>query len=125
EGDQIAMGNRVLLVDDDEITRIVAREVLAQLGCEVSEAEDGESALEMLDRETFDAVLMDLEMPGLDGRATIREIRSRDRLRALPVIAMTSHDRSEAAVEGITDYISKPVNEEQMAKVLGQYVQVM
>ncbi len=124
EGDQIAAGNRVLLVDDDEITRIVASEVLAQLGCVVSEAEDGASALEMLERETFDAVLMDMEMPGLDGRATIREIRSRERLRALPVIAMTSHDRSEAAVEGITDYISKPVNEQEMAKVLGQYMQV-
>ncbi len=125
EGERVATGNRVLLVDDDEITRIVAREVLAQLGCEVSEAEDGAAALEMLESEAFDAVLMDMEMPGLDGRATIREIRSREHLRALPVIAMTSHDRSEAAVEGITDYISKPVSEQQMARVLGQYVQVM
>jgi len=119
-----AGGNRVLLIDDDEITRIVAREVLTQLGLEVTEAGSGTAALELLDRAPFDVVLLDLEMPGLDGRATIREIRSRESLRDLPVIAMTSHDRADAEVEGMTDYISKPVNEKEMARVMSNYVGV-
>ena len=119
-----ASGNRVLLIDDDEITRIVAREVLTQLGLEVTEADSGTAALELLDRSHFDVVLLDLEMPGLDGRATMRAIRSRESLRDLPVIAMTSHDRADAEVEGMTDYISKPVNEAQMAKVMAQYVNI-
>jgi len=123
EGERVpAAGNRVLLIDDDEITRIVAREVLTQLGLEVTEADNGRAALELLDHHSFDAVLLDLEMPGLDGRGTIREIRARDTLRDLPVIAMTSHDRAEAAVEGMTDYISKPVSEREVAEVMGRYL---
>ncbi|HJW95207.1 MAG TPA: response regulator [Thermoanaerobaculia bacterium] len=153
-------GNRVLLVDDDEITRLVAREVLTQLGLEVTEADNGRTALELLDggvipsREDvrgtpsgrsdsrasrrgdpstslgmtralpFDAVLLDLEMPSFDGRATVREIRARESLRDLPVIAMTSHDRADAVLDGMTDYIAKPVNERQMAAVMGRYVKV-
>jgi len=125
EGERVpASGNRVLLIDDDEITRIVAREVLTQLGLEVTEAHGGAAALELLDREAFDLVLLDLEMPGLDGRATVRAIRSRDALRDLPVIAMTSHDRAEAVVDGMTDHISKPVNEREVAEVVGRYVRV-
>jgi len=125
EGERVpAAGNRVLLIDDDEITRIVAREVLTQLGLEVTERDNGADALELLDRVPFDAVLLDLEMPGLDGRATVREIRSREALRELPVIAMTSHDRADAEMEGMTDYISKPVNETQIATVLSRYLAV-
>jgi len=126
EGERVpAAGNRVLLIDDDEITRIVAREVLTQLGLEVTEADNGLSALELLDRRSFDAVLLDLEMPGLDGRATVREIRTRDALRDLPVIAITSHDRAEAVVEGMTDYISKPVSEREVAEVMGRYLSLV
>jgi len=125
EGEHLApSGNRVLLIDDDEITRIVAREVLAQLGLDVTECDNGWSALELLDRESFDAVLLDLEMPGLDGRATVREIRSREALRDLPVIAMTSHDRADAITEGMTNYISKPVSERQIADVMVRYVRL-
>jgi signal transduction histidine kinase/CheY-like chemotaxis protein len=125
EGEHAApSGNRVLLIDDDEITRIVAREVLTQLGLDVTECDNGRSALELLDRASFDAVLLDLEMPGLDGRATVREIRSREALRDLPVIAMTSHDRADAITEGMTDYISKPVSERQMAEVMVRYVRL-
>jgi signal transduction histidine kinase/CheY-like chemotaxis protein/ligand-binding sensor domain-containing protein len=119
-----ATGNRVLLVDDDEITRIVAREVLTQLGLDVTEAESGTAALDLLDHAEFDAVLLDLEMPGLDGRATVREIRTRESLRDVPVIAMTSHDRADAVVDGMTDYIAKPINDQQVASVLAKYLGV-
>jgi CheY-like chemotaxis protein len=127
EGERAAPagGNRVLLIDDDEITRIVAREVLTQLGLEVTEATDGTSALAMLDAAPFDVILLDVEMPGLDGRATIREIRSREALRDTPVIAVTSHDRADAEVEGMTDYISKPVNEGEVVRVLERYLKII
>ena len=111
-------GNRVLLVDDDAINRQVARGILTHLGYEITEARGGVEALAHLDASAFDVVLLDLEMPELDGRATVREIRTRPRFRDLPVIAMTAHDRDTARVEGMTDYLAKPLEEQQVVEVL-------
>jgi signal transduction histidine kinase/CheY-like chemotaxis protein/ligand-binding sensor domain-containing protein len=117
-------GQRVLLVDDEAITRAIASELLTTLGLEVTEAHDGVEALELLDAHSFDAVVLDLEMPRLDGRETVKRIRARERLRNLPVIAVTSHDRDQAFVEGMTDYVAKPIDERQVVAVLGRYVRL-
>jgi signal transduction histidine kinase/ligand-binding sensor domain-containing protein/CheY-like chemotaxis protein len=119
------IGHRVLLVDDDAITRHVARAMLVGLGLEVSEASSGVQALDRLENGAFDAVLLDVEMPILDGHATVLQIRERERFRDLPVIAMTAHARGETQLDDMTDYIGKPVNEEQLAAVLGKYVRVL
>ena len=114
-------GNRVLLVDDDRVNLHITRELLVRLGCDVSEAQDGQEALAMLDASAFDAVLLDIEMPGLDGRATVREIRARERFRDLPVIAMTAHD-GDVRVEGMTDYLGKPIDGPRLAAVLARHL---
>ena len=114
-------GNSVLLVDDDLVNLHITRELLAQLGFEVSEARDGREALAKLDASSFDAVLLDIEMPVLDGRSTVREIRARERYRDLPVIAMTAHD-ADVIVEGMTDYLGKPIDAAELAAVLGRYL---
>ncbi len=114
-------GNRVLLVDDDSINRQVARGILELLGLDVTEARGGLEALALLESSSFDAILLDLEMPELDGRATVREIRMRPRFRDTPVIAMTAHDRDTANIEGMTDYLGKPLDEKQVADVLSRY----
>jgi CheY-like chemotaxis protein len=111
--------NRVLLVDDDMVNLHIARELLSQLGFDVSVAQDGREALAMLDASAFDVVLLDIEMPGLDGRATVKEIRARKRYRDLPVIAMSAHD-GDVIVEGMTDYLGKPIDATRLAAVLAR-----
>ena len=113
--------NRVLLVDDNEISRLVARESLMNLGYQVTEAASGAEALDALDRSEFDAVLLDLEMPDLDGRATAREIRKRERLRDLVIIALTAHDREDVSLEEMNDYLPKPIDERQLALVMSRH----
>jgi len=119
-----ARGNHVLLVDDSSINRAVARDLLGRLGLDVTEAVNGVEALKMIDAQPFDAVLLDMEMPELDGRATLKEIRSRHGLHDLPVIAMTSHDRAEADAEGMTDYVAKPIEPDEVTAVLTRYVKI-
>ncbi|HEX4963583.1 MAG TPA: response regulator [Thermoanaerobaculia bacterium] len=102
---------RVLIVDDSEVSRIITRREVRSLGFEILEAASGEEALEILSREACDAVLMDCQMPGLDGYETTRLLRSRERgacRRHTVVIALTGDDRRyeaeqccEAGMDGI------------------------
>jgi CheY-like chemotaxis protein len=119
-------GRRVLLVEDNEINRQVARELLTLAGLEIVEAHNGYDALNRLAVESFDAVLMDVQMPELDGIETVKAIRAQENLRALPVIAMTAHamlgDRERFLDCGMNDYIAKPIEEEQLLGVLSRWV---
>ncbi len=119
-------GKRVLLVEDNEINREVARELLRLAGLQVVEAHNGYEALDKLDRDSFDAVLMDVQMPELDGLETVKMIRAQHRFRELPVIAMTAHamlgDRERFLDSGMSDYIAKPIEEEQLLGVLGRWI---
>jgi two-component system sensor histidine kinase/response regulator len=128
EGLVFARGKRVLLVEDNEINREVARELLTMAGLRVVEAHNGYEALDTLAVETFDAVLMDVQMPELDGVETVKAIRAQERFRALPVIAMTAHamlgDRERFLECGMSDYISKPIEEEQLLGVLSRWINV-
>src|SRR5207244_2277484 len=115
---QFAAGKRVLVVEDNEINRQVARELLTIAGIEVTEAHNGYQAIEKLASETFDAVLMDVQMPELDGIETVKAIRAaHGRFAKLPVIAMTAHamlgDRERFLEAGMSDYIAKPIEEDQ------------
>ena len=86
-----SLGRRILLAEDNPVNQLVARSLLARLGCEVEVASSGEQALEMLDGGRFDLVLMDCMMPGLDGYETTAEIRRRERAGArMPIVAMTA-----------------------------------
>ncbi len=120
-------GTTVLLVEDNPTNAFVARMMLQRLGCTVIEASDGAQAIEVLLDQQVDLVLMDCQMPVMDGlRATMR-IRTLHEIRSdLPIIAMTAHamtgDRERCIAVGMNDYISKPVDMQVLQKVLTTYL---
>jgi CheY-like chemotaxis protein len=119
-------GARLLLVEDNEVNRELALELLTDEGISVAVALDGREALEMLERERFDAVLMDCQMPVMDGFAATRALRKRPELAHLPVIAMTANamvsDRQKAFDAGMNDHIAKPINVAQMFSTLARWL---
>ncbi len=106
-------GIRVLVVDDHEINRELAHELLAEEGARVFHAEDGVDALERLGEQDVDVVLMDCRMPRVDGFEATRAIRATGRWPGLPIIAMTANamreDKERAFAAGMNDYIVKPI----------------
>jgi two-component system sensor histidine kinase/response regulator len=125
---QFDAGRRVLLVEDNEINRQVVRELLLHAGLEIVEAYNGYEALEKLATGTFDAVLLDVQMPELDGVETVKMIRAQEPLRKLPVIAMTAHamlgDRERFLDCGMSDYIAKPIEEAELLGVLSRWIPI-
>ncbi|MDL2313441.1 response regulator [Desulfovibrio sp. OttesenSCG-928-C14] len=115
-------GMRILLAEDNELNQMVAQEILEQAGLAVSIAENGKICLEMLDKENFDLVLMDIQMPEMDGLAATEEIRRQERFAALPVIAMTAHardeDRRKSLESGMNAHVTKPVNAQELYNCL-------
>lgn len=110
----LGSGLRVLIAEDNAVNQLLFRKMLMRLGCEVRVANDGRKALEILRAETIDVVLMDCQMPELDGYETTREIRSWDgRFAQLPVIALTAsameEDRQRCFEAGMNDFLSKPL----------------
>ncbi|WP_243692082.1 response regulator [Caulobacter sp. BK020] len=107
-------GRKVLLVDDHPVNRKVVGVMLAPFGCVVVEAEHGQAALDRLETEAFDVVLMDVNMPVMDGLEATRRIRARSEWAALPVIALTADvmdDQIRACREaGMDDFVVKPVD---------------
>jgi CheY-like chemotaxis protein len=119
-------GVRILLVEDNAINRELALDVLSRAGVVVSIACDGQQALDMLGRQRFDAVLMDCQMPVMDGYAATRALRQRPQLRDLPVIAMTANamvgDRDKVLAAGMNDHIAKPIKLDEMFATLARWV---
>jgi CheY-like chemotaxis protein len=119
-------GVRVLLVEDNMINRELASVLLQRVGAEVAVAEDGRQALEMLERQRFDCVLMDCQMPVMDGYSTTRALRLQPALCDLPVIAMTANamvgDRDKALAAGMNDHIPKPIDIEQMYATIARWL---
>ncbi len=123
--DQIR-GARVLLVEDNEINQEVALELLANVGVTAVVANNGQEALKTLDTEPVDGVLMDVQMPVMDGYTATAEIRKADRFRSLPVIAMTANvmagDREKALEAGMNDHIAKPINVREMLTTMAKWI---
>lgn len=124
----VAAPLRVLLVDDNALNLLVAREMLVSLGATVDTAADGAQALELMDCEQFDLVFMDVHMPVLDGLAATIQLRERERNRKenhTTVIALTANammgDRERCLAAGMDDYLAKPVRREQLAAMLLRY----
>jgi signal transduction histidine kinase/CheY-like chemotaxis protein/HPt (histidine-containing phosphotransfer) domain-containing protein len=127
-------GARVLLVEDNDINREFAREFLRSEGIVVDEAVDGQEAVVMVRQAAYDAVLMDIQMPVMDGLAAARAIRAladsadEKRYSALPIIAMTAlamaQDAAETKAAGMNDHVTKPIAPEQLMAVLSKWVHV-
>lgn len=121
---------RILVVEDEDINRLVVLRQLEDLGYLGEGVGNGLEALEALDSQRFDLVLMDCQMPDLDGYETIRRLRQREagRRRHLPVIAITAHamkgDREKCLHAGMDDYIAKPFDEVELAEALDRWLDV-
>ena len=119
-------GARLLLVDDNPINREVAESLLQSAGVTVAVACNGQEALEMLERERYDGVLMDCQMPVLDGYEATRRLRRQPQWQDLPVIAMTANamvgDREKALAAGMNDHIAKPIRVDEMYGTLARWV---
>lgn len=109
---------KILIVDDNEVNRILPRALLERAGVSVAEASDGAIALERLAAEPFDAVLLDISMPGLSGLDVCRRIRADPQRRTLRVIAYTAHAFQSAADEimaaGFDGLLIKPIQREAL-----------
>jgi len=118
----------ILLVEDNEINQQVARELLESMNLRVTVAGDGQAALDRLQNEEFELVLMDIQMPVMDGHAATRKIREDERFRGLPIIAMTAHamagDRERCTESGMNDHLSKPIDPKQLTRVLSEWLEL-
>ena len=114
EGLDSIHGARVLLVEDNEINRQVAQEILESAGLVVETAADGQQALDAVEAENYHAVLMDVQMPVMDGYAASQAIRKDSRFDDLPIIAMTANalsgDQEKALAAGMNDHVPKPID---------------
>ncbi|MBU2954817.1 response regulator [Marinobacter sp. F3R08] len=120
-------GLRLLLVDDNELNRVVAKELLMDEGILVDEASDGQQALELLESapdQTYHMVLMDMMMPKLDGISTTRKLRENPRFKAIPIIAMTANastqDVKKCADAGMNAHVSKPFDIQRLLNTLAE-----
>ncbi len=126
----LQLNARILLVEDNPVNQMVAQKMLERIGLKATLANNGVEALQCLDEQTFDLVLMDCQMPEMDGFDATREIRKLDlktpQQQRLPIIAMTANvmsgDRERCLETGMDDYIGKPVQRDQLATVLRKWL---
>ncbi|HLJ21716.1 MAG TPA: ATP-binding protein, partial [Stellaceae bacterium] len=119
-------GYRVLLVEDVEINRLIAREALRRMGCGVEMAEDGARAVEMALAADYDLVLMDIQMPRMDGVEAARRIRAAGGPRSrVPIVALTAHamasERESYLAAGLDDYLSKPFKPAALREIVARW----
>jgi signal transduction histidine kinase/DNA-binding response OmpR family regulator/HPt (histidine-containing phosphotransfer) domain-containing protein len=124
--EQIA-GSKILLVEDVHLNQQIAKAFLRKAGLQVVVANNGKEAVDLVKKMTFDAVLMDLQMPIMDGYEATQQIRNLTNGIDLPIIAMTAaamqHDRDACIKAGMNDHLSKPLNSHRMIEVLIQWIQ--
>ncbi|MBI4581628.1 MAG: response regulator [Planctomycetes bacterium] len=116
---------RILLVEDNPVNQKVAAEILTKARHQVTLAASGREALDALEGASFDLVLMDVQMPEMDGLEATRRIRGHGRWRHLPVIAMTAHarneDRERCIAAGMNDYLAKPIDAEGLHRMVEKW----
>jgi signal transduction histidine kinase/CheY-like chemotaxis protein len=121
-------GARVLLAEDNEVNQELALEILGEAGLVVEVAGDGAQAIEMLKAGTYDGVLMDCQMPVMDGYAATRAIRRDPAYATLPIIAMTANamdgDREKCLNAGMNDHVTKPIDTDQLLSTMARWIQV-
>ncbi|MEO5733716.1 MAG: ATP-binding protein [Rubrivivax sp.] len=123
------MEGTVLLVEDNIVNRMIGAEMLSSFGVEVMEAEDGAQALQMLESQRVDLILMDIQMPVLDGYSATRQIRDREaklRLPRVPVVALTANafddDAAQSMAAGMDGHLAKPYSRLQLSELLQRWL---
>lgn len=119
-------GMEILLVEDNEINQLVASERLRQMGLHVTIASDGLEAVELVTQRRFDAILMDLQMPVMDGLEAARKIRNLENGNTVPIIALSAavmeEDRKRALEAGMNEHIGKPIDKNELKSILLQWI---
>jgi two-component system cell cycle response regulator DivK len=112
------MSGRILVVEDHEDNRRILRDLLTSVGFQLIEAETGPDGVKMAKAHQPDLILMDLQLPGIDGYEAARQIKAEPRLSSVPIIAVTSYalsgDEQRAYAAGCSAYISKPYSPRQL-----------
>lgn len=125
---QEAHGPTVMVVEDYDDTRVMMRKVLEMKGCRVVEATNGREAVELAASECPNLILMDLDLPILDGIQATNTIRRMETLCDVPIIAVTAYPMSftrvKAFAQGCTEYMPKPIDPAQLDDVLRRYLSV-
>lgn len=120
----VSLTGHVLLVEDNQVNQQVARKHLERLGMNVTIAEDGQQALEAIDRSTFDLILMDSQMPVMNGRVATQAIRERGM--TLPILALTADamakSRQDCLDAGMNDVLTKPIKRDELATQLARWL---
>ena len=108
------MGRTVLVIEDNEQNLYLVTYILEKNGCEVVQARDGREGIAVAERRTPDLILLDIQLPGMDGYAVAQALRSNPVLARVPIVAVTSYamtgDRERALAAGCSGYIEKPIN---------------
>jgi PAS domain S-box-containing protein len=119
-------GRHLLIVEDEPINREIALELISEYGITADTAENGRQALELLKTRSYDLILMDMQMPEMDGLEATRQIRAQSKYTLLPIIAMTANafaeDRERCLKAGMNDFIVKPVEPDDLKMVLLHYL---
>ncbi|SDX67157.1 PAS domain S-box-containing protein [Allochromatium warmingii] len=119
-------GVRILVAEDNEINQEVVLQLLRATGAQVTLAENGQEAVEQVRTQTFDLVLMDVQMPHMDGLEATRQIRAQPAYRELPILAMTANafesDRQQCLEAGMNDHLAKPIEPEQLTATLVRWL---
>ena len=120
------MSKRILVVEDQEDNRQIIRDMLTFTDYEIMEAETGEQALEAVAKQRPDVILMDIQLPVMDGYETTRRIKADPVLRSIPIIAVTSYalsgEEQKARAAGCDEYVPKPYSPRQLRAKIRQYL---
>lgn len=120
-------GARILLVEDNEINQQIAQELLEMAGFEVTVASNGQLAVDAVAQQRFDLVLMDVQMPVMDGYSATKVIRADSKNEHLPIIAMTANamsgDRDKCITAGMNEHLAKPINPQEVFNTLAQWIE--
>ncbi|MCC8189726.1 MAG: response regulator, partial [Planctomycetes bacterium] len=120
------VGSRILLVEDNDVNQLVASRILRNAGLEVDIARNGREALEAVGRKAYHLVLMDIQMPEMDGMTATAAIRRMPGKENLPIVAMTAHamqgDREQSLGAGMNDHISKPIDIKELFSTLTKWI---
>jgi two-component system cell cycle response regulator DivK len=121
------MSKRILVVEDQPDSRQIIRDMLAPTNYEVTEAENGEEALAAIAKQRPDLILMDIQLPIIDGYTAMRRIKADPVLRSIPIIAVTSYaldgEEKIARAAGCDDYVAKPYSPRELLAKIRQYLQ--
>jgi two-component system cell cycle response regulator DivK len=120
------MANRILIVEDQEDNRMIMRDVLSSAGYDLIEAVNGEDGVKLAHSQRPDLILMDIQLPIIDGYEATRQIKGSTMLKSIPIIAVTSYalsgDQAKARAAGCDGYVSKPFSPRELLARVREYL---